>query len=59
MEVSIKMKKALLNVDYTYDFVARGWKAHMRKPGQTIEQAIVGLTKQFFGKRRRLGRVCC
>ncbi|RST71472.1 cysteine hydrolase [Siminovitchia acidinfaciens] len=42
------MKKALLNVDYTYDFVAEDGKLTCGKPGQEIEQAIVRLTKQFF-----------
>lgn len=42
------MKKALLNVDYTYDFVAEDGKLTCGKPGQDIERAIVGLTKQFL-----------
>lgn len=41
-------KKALLNVDYTYDFVAEDGKLTCGKPGQDIERAIVDLTKQFL-----------
>ncbi len=42
------MKKVLLNVDYTYDFVAEDGKLTCGGPGQAIEQEIVGLTKQFL-----------
>lgn len=42
------MKKALLNVDYTYDFVADEGKLTCGMPGQAIEKAIVGLTKKFI-----------
>lgn len=42
------MKKALLNVDYTYDFVAEGGNLTCGKPGQAIELAIVRLTQQFL-----------
>ncbi|MBW8349730.1 cysteine hydrolase [Bacillus sp. IITD106] len=42
------MKKALLNVDYTYDFVAEDGRLTCGKPGQEIENAIVSLTKKFI-----------
>lgn len=41
-------KKALLNVDYTNDFVAEDGKLTCGRPGQDIEKAIVDLTKQFL-----------
>ncbi|MBS4179487.1 cysteine hydrolase family protein [Lederbergia citrea] len=41
-------KKALINVDYTYDFVAEDGKLTCGKPGQEIEKAIVSLTKNFI-----------
>ncbi|MBS4210368.1 cysteine hydrolase family protein [Bacillus sp. FJAT-50079] len=41
-------KRALLNVDYTYDFVADDGKLTCGKPGQEIEEAIVNLTKEFL-----------
>ncbi|MFK4998502.1 cysteine hydrolase family protein [Bacillus sp. N9] len=41
-------KRALLNVDYTYDFVADDGKLTCGKPGQEIEKAIVRLTKEFL-----------
>ena len=40
--------KALLNIDYTYDFVADDGKLTCGKPGQDIENEIVQLTKQFI-----------
>ncbi|MEK3889724.1 cysteine hydrolase family protein [Bacillus sp. FSL K6-3431] len=40
--------KALLNVDYTYDFVAEKGNLTCGKPGQEIEHAIVRLTKEFI-----------
>lgn len=42
------MKKALLNIDYTYDFVAEDGKLTCGAPGQVLEDYIVGLTKQFI-----------
>lgn len=42
------MKKALINVDYTYDFVAEDGKLTCGKPGQEIEAKIVGITKEFL-----------
>lgn len=40
--------KALLNIDYTYDFVADDGKLTCGKPGQALENEIVRLTKQFI-----------
>lgn len=42
------MKRALINVDYTYDFVADDGKLTCGKPGQAIEDKIVSLTKEFI-----------
>ncbi|SHH13069.1 cysteine hydrolase family protein [Virgibacillus chiguensis] len=42
------MKKALLNVDYTIDFVAEDGKLTCGVPGQAIEDNVVSLTKQFI-----------
>ncbi|MEM1505005.1 isochorismatase family cysteine hydrolase [Domibacillus sp. 8LH] len=40
--------KALLNIDYTYDFVADDGKLTCGKPGQALERAIVDITEQFI-----------
>lgn len=42
--------KALINVDYTYDFVAEDGKLTCGKPGQDLEAAIVSITKEFLDK---------
>ncbi len=42
--------KALINIDYTYDFVAVGGALTCGKPGQMIEGKIVELTKEFIEK---------
>src|SRR5690625_6783687 len=42
------MKRALINIDYTYDFVAVDGKLTCGKPGQDIEAQIVSLTKEFI-----------
>lgn len=42
------MKRALINVDYTYDFVAEDGKLTCGKPGQAIEDKIVSLTEEFI-----------
>lgn len=42
------MKKALLVVDYTVDFVADNGALTCGKPGQLIEDAIVSLTNEFI-----------
>ncbi|WP_409273302.1 cysteine hydrolase family protein [Neobacillus sp. SCS-31] len=41
-------KRALLNIDYTYDFVADAGALTCGKPGQVIEQKIVELTEEFI-----------
>ncbi|WP_203332954.1 cysteine hydrolase family protein [Planococcus beigongshangi] len=43
------MKKALLVVDYTVDFVADDGKLTCGKPGQDLEEKIVSLTEKFLG----------
>lgn len=42
------MKRALINVDYTTDFVADDGALTSGKPGQAIENKIVELTKEFI-----------
>jgi len=42
-------KRALINIDYTNDFVADDGALTCGKPGQAIEQAMVDITKQFIG----------
>lgn len=42
------MKKALINVDYTYDFVASDGKLTCGEPGQALEGNIVSLTQSFI-----------
>lgn len=42
------MKRALINVDYTNDFVAEDGKLTCGVPGQAIEGKIVSLTKEFI-----------
>src|SRR5699024_1280862 len=44
------MKKALINVDYTYDFVADDGKLTCGKPGQAIEEKRVEITEEFLKK---------
>lgn len=41
------MKKALINIDYTVDFVADSGALTCGKPAQAIEGKIVELTKEF------------
>lgn len=43
------MKKALLVVDYTVDFVADDGKLTCGKPGQALEEKIYSLTEEFLG----------
>ncbi|UFT99749.1 cysteine hydrolase [Radiobacillus kanasensis] len=45
------VKKALINIDYTYDFVADDGKLTCGKPGQEIEANIVNITKHFANKK--------
>lgn len=42
------MKRALINIDYTYDFVADDGKLTCGVPGQVLEDYIVELTEQFI-----------
>ncbi|MEH7392557.1 isochorismatase, partial [Bacillus sp. JJ1474] len=42
------MKKALINVDYTYDFVAEDGTLTCGKPGQALEERITEITKEFI-----------
>lgn len=41
-------KRALINIDYTYDFVAKDGKLTCGVPGQEIEAKIVSLTEEFI-----------
>jgi nicotinamidase-related amidase len=43
------VKKALINIDYTIDFVADAGALTCGKPGQEIEIEIVSLTEEFIG----------
>jgi nicotinamidase-related amidase len=42
------MKKALINIDYTVDFVADHGALTCGKPGQEIEEEIVQITNEFI-----------
>ncbi|MDP4086918.1 MAG: isochorismatase family cysteine hydrolase [Bacillota bacterium] len=42
------VKRALINIDYTYDFVADNGALTCGKPGQDIEESIVQLTETFI-----------
>ncbi|ASN05069.1 cysteine hydrolase family protein [Virgibacillus necropolis] len=42
------LKKVLLNIDYTYDFVADDGALTCGKPGQDIEDSIVNITERFI-----------
>ncbi|MBA9087089.1 nicotinamidase-related amidase [Fontibacillus solani] len=41
-------KKALINIDYTYDFVAADGALTCGEPGQAIERRIVDITNEFI-----------
>ncbi|WP_217587326.1 cysteine hydrolase family protein [Lentibacillus saliphilus] len=41
-------KRALLNIDYTYDFVATDGKLTCGVPGQALEDNIVAITESFI-----------
>ncbi|MFS0780695.1 cysteine hydrolase family protein [Bacillus sp. 1P06AnD] len=45
------MKKALINVDYTNDFVAENGALTCGEPGQAIEDAIIEITKDFIEQK--------
>lgn len=47
LKMGIK-KKALINIDYTHDFVADDGALSCKEPGQRIESAIVSITKEFI-----------
>lgn len=42
------MKKALINIDYTFDFVADEGALTCGKPAQDIESEIISITEQFI-----------
>ena len=42
------VKRALINVDYTFDFVDDEGALTVGKPGQAIEDEIVAVTKEFI-----------
>lgn len=44
----MEKKRALINIDYTCDFVSDDGALTCGKPGQVIEQAIVALTSHFI-----------
>lgn len=41
-------KRALINIDYTVDFVADDGALTCGKPGQAIETRLVGITREFI-----------
>ncbi len=43
-----KLKKALLVIDYTYDFVASDGKLTCGEPGQALDEKIASLIEQFI-----------
>src|SRR5690625_972934 len=45
------VKRALINVDYTYDFVAKDGKLTCGVPGQAIEGKIIEITKEFIDSK--------
>ncbi|MED1471730.1 isochorismatase family cysteine hydrolase [Bacillus salipaludis] len=42
------LKRALINIDYTNDFVADNGALTCGEPGQAIEEKIIALTKEFI-----------
>ena len=44
------MKRALINIDYTVDFVADEGALTCGKPGQEIEDFITNITNEFIEK---------
>jgi nicotinamidase-related amidase len=44
----LRMKKALINIDYTIDFIADHGALTCGKPGQQIESELVRITKEFI-----------
>ena len=47
------MKKALISIDYTYDFVADDGKLTAGKSAQAIEEAITHVTKEAYEAHRK------
>ncbi|MBP1905558.1 nicotinamidase-related amidase [Paenibacillus turicensis] len=47
---NLAKRQALINIDYTNDFVATEGALTCGQPGQDIEQAIVDITKQFIAQ---------
>jgi len=47
----MKHKRALLNIDYTVDFVAEKGALTCGKPGQALEDAMVELTQEFIDNK--------
>lgn len=45
----LQLKRALINIDYTMDFVADQGALTCGKPGQSIEEEVVRLTNAFIG----------
>lgn len=43
-------KRALINIDYTVDFVADGGALTCGAPGQALEERIVEITEQFIAR---------
>lgn len=43
-------KKAFINIDYTYDFVADAGALTCGEPGQAIEKKMVELTREFINR---------
>ena len=46
----LNVKRALINLDYTYDFIAEDGKLTCGVPGQAIEEGIVAVTKELDRK---------
>ncbi|WP_435922355.1 cysteine hydrolase family protein [Paenibacillus sp. DYY-L-2] len=46
--MTTEKKRALINIDYTYDFVAEDGALTCGKPGQAIEDRIVAITEEFI-----------
>lgn len=46
-----RLKKALLVIDYTYDFVASDGKLTCGEPGQALDQKISSLIQQFIAEK--------
>ena len=44
------MTKALISIDYSYDFVADDWKLTAGKPHQVLQARIIQLTEKAYVK---------